>query len=71
VEGSLGKRSGNAAAVLRSCAAYRVPDLHGAVNVRWQEGQPALVRFSSGGWVYAESSGGDAGWVTQDNIVLY
>jgi hypothetical protein len=70
-EGPPGKHLRNAAVVLRSCAAYRVPDLRGAVTVRWPEGQPALVRFTSGDWAYAESSGGDAGWVTQDNIVFY
>jgi hypothetical protein len=70
-EGAAGKHPGNAAAVLRSCVAYRVPDLRGAISARWLEGQPALVRSTSGAWAYAESSGGDAGWVSQDNIVFY
>ncbi|MDR0597245.1 MAG: hypothetical protein LBG14_01915 [Treponema sp.] len=69
--GAPGKRQGNAAAVLRSCAAYRVPDVRGAVSARWLEGQPALVRSASDDWAYAESSGGDAGWVSQDNVIYY
>jgi hypothetical protein len=66
-----GKRPGNAAAVLRSCAAYRVPDVRGAISARWLEGQPVRVRSASDAWAYAESSGGDAGWVSQDNVVFY
>ena len=71
VEKAAGKRPGNAAAVLRSCAAYRVPDVRGAVSARWKEGQPVRVRSASEDWAYAESSGGDAGWVSQDNVVFY
>jgi hypothetical protein len=66
-----GKRSGNAAVALRSCAAYHVPDIRGAISARWREGQPVRVRSASEGWAYAESSGGDAGWVSQDAIVFY
>jgi hypothetical protein len=66
-----GKHPGNAAAVLRSCAARRVPDLRGAITARWMEGQPVRVRSASDTWAYAESSGGDAGWVSQDAIVYY
>jgi hypothetical protein len=66
-----GKHPGNAAAVLRSCAAYRVPDVQGAVSARWMEGQPVKVRSASDAWAYAESSGGDAGWVSQDTLVFY
>jgi hypothetical protein len=70
-EGLAGKHPGNAAAVLRSCTAYRVPDLRGAVSARWLEGQPVKVRSASDAWAYAESSGGDAGWVSQDAVVFY
>jgi hypothetical protein len=70
-EGIAGKHPGNAAAVLRSCAAYRVPDIRGAISARWLEGQPVRVRSASDAWAYAESSGGDAGWVSQDNVVFY
>jgi hypothetical protein len=69
--GEAGKHPGNAAAVLRSCAAYRVPDIRGAISARWLEGQPVRVRSASDAWAYAESPGGDAGWVTQDNVVYY
>jgi hypothetical protein len=69
--GVAGKHPGNAAAVLRSCVAYRVPDPQGAISARWLEGQPVRVRSASDAWAYAESSGGDAGWVSQDNIVFY
>jgi hypothetical protein len=69
--GAAGRRPGNAAVALRSCAAYRVPDLRGAISARWQEGQPVRVRSASGAWAYAESPAGDAGWVSQDSIVFY
>jgi hypothetical protein len=59
------------AAVLRACAAYRVPDSQGAVSARWMEGQPVKVRTASDLWAYAESSDGDAGWVHQDALVFY
>jgi hypothetical protein len=69
--GEAGKHPGNAAVVLRSCAAYRVPDLRGAISARWLEGQPVKVRSASDAWAYAESPGGDAGWVSQGNVVFY
>jgi hypothetical protein len=69
--GQAGKRPGNSALALRSCAAYRVPDIRGAVSARWTEGQPVRALSASGGWAYAESSGGDAGWVSRDTIVFY
>jgi hypothetical protein len=67
---------GNAAVALRSCAAYRVPDIQGAITARWMEGQPVQVRSVSAGsvsdaWAYAESSAGDAGWVNQENLIFY
>jgi hypothetical protein len=70
-EGIAVKHPGNAAAVLRSCVAYRVPDVRGAISARWLEGQPVRVRSASDAWAYAESSGGDAGWVSQDKVVFY
>jgi hypothetical protein len=69
--GVAGKHPGNAAAVLRSCTAYRVPDPRGAISARWTEGQPVRVRSASDAWAYAESSDGDAGWVSQDNVIFY
>jgi hypothetical protein len=69
VQVAAGKRPGNA--VLRSCVAYRVPDVRGAISARWMEGQPVRVRSASDAWAYAESSQGDAGWVSQDNLIFY
>jgi hypothetical protein len=66
-----GKRPGNSALALRSCVAYRVPDTQGAVSARWMEVQPVKVRSASASWAYAESSGGDAGWVSQDDLLFY
>jgi hypothetical protein len=68
--GIAGIARGNTA-VLRACAAYRVPDTQGAVSVRWMEGQPVRVRAAADRWVYAESPDGNAGWVRQDDIVFY
>jgi hypothetical protein len=70
-EGATGKHPGNAAVALRSCVAYRVPDTQGAVSARWMEGQPVRVRSASASWVYAESFEGDAGWVSQEDLVFY
>jgi hypothetical protein len=70
-ENAPGKRPGNSALALRSCVAYRVPDKQGAVSARWMEGQPVKVRSASASWAYAESSGGDAGWVSQDDLLFY
>jgi hypothetical protein len=64
-----GKRP--ARVLLRSCVAYHVPDSRGAVSARWLEGQPARALFASDAWAYAESSEGDAGWVSRDAIVFY
>jgi hypothetical protein len=69
--GGARKWPGNAAVALRSCVAYRVPDLRGAISARWTEGQPVRVRSASGAWAYVESSGGEAGWVNRDSIIVY
>ncbi|WP_245534784.1 hypothetical protein [Treponema primitia] len=80
--GKIGGISRNGAlqsAVLHACEAYRVPDTNGAVSARWREGQPVKVRTvgklqpspAANLWAYAESPGGDAGWVHQDNIIFY
>jgi hypothetical protein len=70
-EGAAGKRPGNTALALRSCVAYRVPDTGGAVSARWREGQPVRVRSASASWAYAESSEGDSGWVSQEDLIFY
>jgi hypothetical protein len=64
-------RLGKDRAVLRSCTAYRVPDLQGAVSAFWGEGQPALIHSVKDVWVYAEVPDGEAGWVRRDDAVFY
>jgi hypothetical protein len=58
-------------AVLRACAAYRVPDVLGAEDFRFPEGLPAAVRAEADSWVYVESAEGNAGWVLRENLVYY
>jgi hypothetical protein len=58
-------------AVLRSCAAYRVPDVLGTEEFRFPEGLPAAVRAEADPWVYVESAEGNAGWVLRENLVYY
>jgi hypothetical protein len=52
-------------------AAYRVPDTQGVISARGIEGQPVRIRAAAGSWAFAESPGGDAGWVPQDNLIFY
>jgi hypothetical protein len=58
-------------AVLRSSAAFRVPDHKGAVNTRFDEGQPVTVGDYRGEWCYAESPDGRSGWVPWDAVIIY
>ncbi|MDR2019442.1 MAG: hypothetical protein LBQ14_01600 [Treponema sp.] len=58
-------------AVLRSCTAYRVPDVLGTEEFRFPEGLPAVVRAEADSWVYVESAEGNAGWVLRENLVYY
>jgi hypothetical protein len=64
-------RLGEGSAVLRSCTAYRVPDIQGAVSAFWGEGQPVLIHSVKDAWVYAEVPGGEAGWVQREHAVFY
>ena len=67
--GGMGKLSREV--VLRSCAAYRVPEIQGAVNIFFTEGQPARVRSMADLWVYVESPDGKAGWVLREKVISY
>jgi hypothetical protein len=58
-------------AVLRSCTAYRVPDVLGTEEFRFPEGLPAAVRAEADSWVYVESAEGNAGWVLRENLAYY
>ena len=59
------------AAVLKRSPAYRVPDLKGAVNARFDEGQPVITGDYTGEWCYAESPDGRSGWVPREAVIAY
>jgi hypothetical protein len=63
-------RSGNAA-VLKTTQIYRVPDLGGAVNGRFSEGQPVIVSSFSNEWCLAETPDGRSGWVKRESVITY
>jgi hypothetical protein len=67
--GGMGKLSREV--VLRACAAYRVPEIQGAVTVFFTEGQPARIRSEADVWAYAESPGGKSGWVLREKVIFY
>jgi hypothetical protein len=67
--GSLGARERTA--VLRETQAYRVPDLKGAVNSRFSEGQPVIVGDYGLDWCYAETTDGRSGWVPREAVITY
>jgi hypothetical protein len=64
-------------ALVRETEARRVPEPDGAVNVRFNEGERALVRSGRLDWAYAESMGssaspeGGVGWVRIGDIIFY
>jgi len=58
-------------AVLRETFAYRVPDDLGAVNTKFDEGQPVIVGDYSLDWYNAESPDGRSGWVKRDAVIKY
>jgi hypothetical protein len=58
-------------AVLRSTAAYYVPETSGAVSTHFREGQGAFIRLSLAGWVYVETLDQRAAWVPQTAVVEY
>jgi len=58
-------------AVLEATPAYRVPDIRGAVNARFGEGQPVIVGTYHLEWYYAESPDGRSGWVPREAVINY
>jgi hypothetical protein len=58
-------------AVLVQTPAYRVPDLMGAVNAQFAEGQPVTVGDYRLDWCYAETSDGRSGWVKREAVITY
>ena len=58
-------------AVLERTTAYRVPDLKGAVNARFGEGQPVIIGAYHSDWCYAESLDGRSGWVKREEVISY
>jgi hypothetical protein len=65
-EPAAGKRG-----VLRTAAAYRVPDLESGVDVLFKDGQRVLIRDAARNWVYVEAPDGRTGWVPEDRIIIY
>jgi hypothetical protein len=63
-------RSENAA-VLKNTQSYRVPDLRGAVNDSFSEGQPVILSAYSEGWCLAETPDGRSGWVRRESVITY
>jgi hypothetical protein len=66
-----GSRGRRRSAVLEAANAYRVPETGGGVNWFFSEGQPVDIRSSEGGWVYAETADGRAGWVQVEKVIFY
>ena len=58
-------------AVLERTSAYRVPDLSGAVNTVFAEGQPVTINDFQQDWCYAETADGRAGWVPREAVIIY
>jgi hypothetical protein len=58
-------------AILVSTEAYRVPDSGGAVNARFDEGQPVTIRSSPPLWYFVEAGDGRSGWVLSENVIFY
>jgi hypothetical protein len=58
-------------AILRNTPSYRVPDLKGAVNDHFPDGQPVNVRDDKGNWCFAETPDGRSGWVPRESVITY
>ena len=58
-------------AVLEESPGYRVPDVRGAVNVRFDEGQPVITSDISPDWCYVETIDGRVGWVQRKAVISY
>ena len=75
LEGSIGDfpagRSPGNTAVLKNTYSYRIPDLRGAVNEWFSDGQPVIVGDYSGEWRLAETPDGRSGWVPREAVITY
>jgi len=58
-------------AVLEKTQAYRIPDIKGAVNARFDEGQPVTISDFHLDWCYAETADGRSGWVKREAVITY
>ncbi|MCL2093933.1 MAG: SH3 domain-containing protein [Treponema sp.] len=68
---SIHRRSAGNTAILERTLGYRVPDVKGAVNARFSEGQPVIIGDSRGDWCYAETPDGRSGWVARQAVITY
>ena len=66
-----GPASSENAVIFRTTQAYRIPDLKGAVNDWFMEGQPVLVDEHRGEWSLAETPDGRSGWVRREQLIIY
>ena len=58
-------------AVLESSPAHRVPDINGAINAWFDEGQPVILGAYHLDWCYVESPDGRSGWVPRWAVITY
>ena len=58
-------------AVLENTEAYRVPDIAGAMQFMFDEGQPVKILSTSGPWIYAEAIDGKSGWIPIEKVYPY
>jgi hypothetical protein len=82
--GGVFRFSGGRSAVLRECAARRVPDSRALESFRFAGGSPVRVRTVQGPWAWVEAAGkgaageagaagwvGGAGWVPLEDVVFF
>ncbi|MCL2232406.1 MAG: hypothetical protein FWB99_04935 [Treponema sp.] len=62
---------GGGTAVLKETPAHRVPDINGAVNAWFGEGQPVLLGAFHQDWSYVQSPDGRSGWVPRGALINY
>jgi len=58
-------------AILERTPAHRVPDLNGAINAWFDEGQPVILGTYHLDWCYVESPDGRSGWVPRWAVITY
>jgi hypothetical protein len=68
------KKSGKDAphqVILYETDAFRVPEISGAINGSFKEGESGVIRSSAGDWLYIETGSGQSGWVQSENVKHY